>query len=260
MIFVIDGGMIAFKAAIAVGDKGHLVNTIITNMIKKIINELALRKIKMTSLFMAMDCPNGTNFRKIIDPTYKANRTNNELPLYLKKCKEHLYNNYACLFHVGWEADDVMCAYVQSHNKHNRDKTIIIHEDKDCRMIAGLHCELQRIDDGDKYFIYNVQHPGCLLDIRKEYLFGTGIMFFWYQMIVGDSADNVIGPGHPNPYLLLMGKCHEDWYSVIREHYRVSGMDHKFFTNMDMLWLKTNLYEKYFSSEDQRSQFDATGP
>jgi 5'-3' exonuclease len=50
----------------------------------------------------------GSNFRKEIDPEYKANRKDKPKPKWLERCREHLVTNWDCIITDGIEADDAL--------------------------------------------------------------------------------------------------------------------------------------------------------
>jgi DNA polymerase-1 len=127
----------------------------------------------ITDLYSATDCTEaefyltGTNnFRKRLDPTYKANRTQ-ERPIHWQACREWLVKKHQAVIIDNYEADDKL-GWTQALD------TIICSVDKDLKMIPGQH--------------YNW--------VRKEWLTVTEDMaqqFFYQQLLIGDTSDNVFG-------------------------------------------------------------------
>ena len=110
------------------------------------------------------------NFRKevaTIKP-YKGNRKADK-PKHYEYIRERLMHMGAIVSH-GEEADDLL-------GKHQTDETIICTIDKDLDMIPGWHYNFVK---GKKYLTTEAE----------------ALMFFWHQMMTGDSTDNITGvPG-----------------------------------------------------------------
>lgn len=109
------------------------------------------------------------------------------------------------------EADDSLTQHQYKMLSEGKDElTVIMSGDKDLWMVEGLHC------DGDTGRMWRVKGYGkCeYRDVGnvKPKLIGEGTSWFWHQMIMGDSADNI--PGLPmlsgrlaNIYLPTKGKA-----------------------------------------------------
>ena len=108
------------------------------------------------------------NYRKVIYPEYKANRTQ-EKPKHYDLIREYLMNHEAAVMCEDEEADDVM-GYSQTEN------TIICSIDKDLDQIPGRHFN----------FVKNKHY-----EITPE----EGMAFFYSQLLTGDRVDNI--PGLP---------------------------------------------------------------
>jgi len=107
------------------------------------------------------------NFRKYINPEYKANRRNKPLPLHLKACIDYLIKEWNVEVCEGWEADDALGMY-------QTEDTIICSNDKDLDQIAGKH--------------YNF--------VKQEFydvLELDGLRHFYKQLLIGDKTDNIFG-------------------------------------------------------------------
>lgn len=102
---------------------------------------------------------------------YKGNRDPTHKPKYYKELKQYMVDKHNAIIVHGMEADDAMAMEQWSH----RDKsTIIATIDKDLDMIPGWHYNL---NSKEQYWVD--------LD-RANY-------FFFWQMLVGDSTDNIPG-------------------------------------------------------------------
>ena len=116
----------------------------------------------------------GGNFRDdiaTIQP-YKGNRDRNHVPKYKKEIIEYMGDVWKAEFVQGMESDDAIC--IEQHK--NTDKnTVIVSIDKD--ILQGMY--------GWNY------NP-----MRDELKFTTPTQannFFFWQMMVGDSSDNIKG-------------------------------------------------------------------
>lgn len=116
----------------------------------------------------------GGNFREdiaTIQP-YKGNRDRSHVPKYKKEIIEYMGDVWKAEFVQGMESDDAIC--IEQHK--NTDKnTVIVSIDKD--ILQGMY--------GWNY------NP-----MRDELKFTTPTQannFFFWQMLVGDSSDNILG-------------------------------------------------------------------
>jgi len=115
------------------------------------------------------------NFRKLLNPTYKANRKKYELPPLLHEMHQYVKDQYNSKFAFGIETDDLVARYwKQLTNKVGRNNVLIISIDKDYRQFPAL--------------IYNYHYNRReLLDITED----EALYNFYEQCIMGDTADNV---------------------------------------------------------------------
>ena len=130
------------------------------------------------------------NFRDQLVDNYKANRTDVERPINLvwaKRWSLHALNSF---FHKGLEADDLLGIYA-------KEDTVIWSLDKDLRQIPGRH-----LDDATGEVI-TISEEGRLElkqwvtesgNARKKIYF-EGTVGLYFQMLIGDSTDNIIGCG-----------------------------------------------------------------
>lgn len=125
------------------------------------------------------------NFRKELDPTYKANRKNAVKPELLMLAKEYLHEEYRSFIRPRLEADDIMgiLATRPSLLGANMHDTVIVSEDKDMRTVPGR--------------LYNPNYPELgIQDISRD----DAMRFHLWQTIVGDPTDGYpgcpgVGPG-----------------------------------------------------------------
>jgi len=110
-----------------------------------------------------------SNFRYELYPEYKANRKSPK-PTWYNELRSHIISNHPTEVAFGVEADDLL-GIAQS------DSTILASIDKDLDQIPGKHYD----------FVKDI-----LYEVSKE----KAERFFWYQLLMGDSTDNIKGiPG-----------------------------------------------------------------
>lgn len=125
------------------------------------------------------------NFRKEINPNYKANRKDVQLPEFYQAAKEYLMTHYDFEIAHGCEADDLLgIAQTQAlRSEHQTDNTIICSLDKDLQQIPGWH------------YSWKLTHGGEV--VRDERIWEVekleATQFLYKQMLIGDNTDNIFG-------------------------------------------------------------------
>ena len=176
------------------------------------------------------------NFRyeKAKKKPYKGNRKDVVKPWHFENIRCYLEACYECITSEDGEADDEL-AIAQT------DKTVICTRDKDLRMVPGWHygweCGLQ-----PEFHLQWVEEFGELLPIYKTSirkgkevtyleLKGTGLMWFYAQLLMGDSTDDIpgcpkIGPKKAYEALKecrteqhLYSRCKAFYQGVYEEHW-----------------------------------------
>lgn len=107
-----------------------------------------------------------SNYRYEVYPEYKANRKAPK-PTWYEELRAHLIQEWNAEVVFGQEADDAL-GIAQT------DDTVICSIDKDLDQIPGKHYD----------FVKDVQY-----EVSEE----TANRFFYYQLLVGDSTDNIPG-------------------------------------------------------------------
>lgn len=161
MILNIDGDLIAYRCSASVGDLG-------SEEIAILRTDKLMRDLIYFTESEAFRCfiSGRNNFRKKVNPLYKANRTQPP-PKWLQACREYLSKEWGAIEAHGKEADDLL-GISQDEN------TICASLDKDLQMIPGWH--------------YN------WLASEKTYVVPLdGLRTFYKQMLIGDRSDNIFG-------------------------------------------------------------------
>ena len=155
------------------------------------------------------------NFRYKVYPEYKANRKDMVKPTYLPVARQRLIDEYNAIVSDGCEADDLVGV---EHFKRGAEP-IIVSIDKDLDQYYGWHWNPRR---------------------KERYLVSPddAIRFFYYQMLVGDTADNVKGVKGIGPKkaenILANCETEEEMFDTVRDLY---GNDAEMLMNGKVLWL-----------------------
>lgn len=205
----------------------------------KIANITALAQAREPVIYLT----GAVNFRDNIAVTkpYKGNRKG-EKPFHFKNLTAYLRGRYNVVETEGLEADDRM-AYDQFNSE--ADSTIICTRDKDLRMIPGWHygweCGAQR-----EYSRRLVDHDGYICELQNGKVEATGMALFWYQMLIGDTVDNIPGCpgiGPKKAFKLLDGCPASDMWGVVREVYYEKGMTDEYILEQgQLLWMTRELH------------------
>lgn len=158
------------------------------------------------------------NFRiaAAITQPYKGNRKS-EKPLHFDNIRAFMLSRYDCVVASGCEADDMM-GIAQT------DKTIICSTDKDLRQIPGRHYSWS-VGQRPSIPPFEVDRLGelKLSEGKVKKLWGTGMVWFYAQLLMGDNVDNIQGVPEVGPvsaYELLSGATSElEMYQRVRQRY-----------------------------------------
>lgn len=181
---------------------------------------------------------NGSNFRFASAKTqpYKSNR--GEKPPIVTELREYLKNVHGAMEIEGYEADDALGIY-------QKDNTIAVHCDKDIFMIPGKH--LNTMTDQ----ILDVTDPGEI-HLEKTSIKGTGLAFFFAQMLLGDSTDTipnlVRGYGPAKVFKLLQNCVTElDYFKIVQETFKKElglGYEERLLEQADLVYICRNRQQK----------------
>lgn len=130
------------------------------------------------------------NVRDYYVDDYKANRQDVDRPVNLAWAKRWSTQTLNTHFRRYLEADDLL-------GIHQTEDTVIWSLDKDLRQIAGSHL------DDDTMEVVKVTHGGLLRTKKwvtesgkkKEGIYFNGMIGFYYQLLIGDSTDWIVGCG-----------------------------------------------------------------
>lgn len=172
----------------------------------------------------------GHNFRYDIDPSYKGKRPPD--PEHREACRQHLINKWGAIETDGYEADDAVGC-------EQTEDTMIVGIDKDLLMIPGKHYQWPLVRKGV------VVREGRFLNVSEE----EGIRWFFSQMLIGDSVDNIKGihrVGKVKAENILANWIYEgEMYHVVKKMYEEVDREEDFYRNLDLLWIWQNYGETY---------------
>ena len=210
---LIDADLIAYRCACTCedDDTSGLVLSRVQELTERIITNA---NADSYTLFLT----GANNFREKVSTEYKAHRRDKPRPKWLETCREYLVTEWQAKVTDGYEADDAL-GMLQT------DQTIICSLDKDLLMVPGKHYRWVK----EEY-----------KDVTPE----QGLKFFWTQMIVGDTADNIFGVRGLGPVKAeralsgIEGETLEElnskYYGVVSSLYNDTNRLH---TNARLLWI-----------------------
>lgn len=143
------------------------------------------------------------NFRKKINPEYKANRKDTPKPKWLESCREYLVTEWNAKVTDGNEADDELGIWL---NK-SPENSIIVSLDKDLLQIPGRHYswEINGTNGGKQW-----TRPAESRIISPR----EGQFNFYWQLVMGDRSDNV--EGFDGKMRASVPKFMEPWYNEMQ--------------------------------------------
>lgn len=163
----------------------------------------------------------------------------------------HFYNllNYALANYdvyvdeSGLEADDALCIEQYSRVKQGLFDTTICSRDKDLRQCPGWFYSWEVGRQASVGPIL-VDELGYLTQVNPKKVFGVGAKFFYYQLLTGDTVDNIGGIKGCGPVfafkLLHNAKSIRQCYELVAEVYIKHYGDEwktKFREQADLLWM-----------------------
>lgn len=184
----------------------------------------------------------GNRFNIAVQREYQGNRKDKPKPKYLNVMREWLEEDRAAIMHHDLEADDGMTI-----NQHaDPDNSCIATKDKDLRMVPGLQIDWDsgELNDSDEWgYLVLKEKKQKNKQITKK-VSGRGNKFFWAQLLMGDTADNIqglpwcihdvtdgkprrIGPMHTYSIINPMKNNREAW-TVVQKLFKRAGEHEEF--------------------------------
>lgn len=160
------------------------------------------------------------NFRDALaeKKVYKGTRKNDK-PFHYDNLTAYMLATYDVKIAYGMEADDLMS--IDQYARLDKLDTIICSRDKDLRITPGMHYGWECGRQG-QFGPTRVSEVGAIELKGGKKLVGTGLAFFYSQVLTGDTVDNI--PGLPRCGPLTAYESLHDATSEVELFERVSQL------------------------------------
>ena len=230
---LLDGDLIAYRCAASCEKQGVVTEDFgiacarADNLIMNI--EDAVNANDKSQIFLS----GGENFRKSIYPEYKANRADQKRPDYLEPLREWLVTKWGAKVTDGIEADDALGI---AQTAAEEGTTIICSLDKDLLQVPGHH------------YSWEISTSKWIKEASfKNVSPQEGLFNFYWQLVMGDVADNVPGydgkmrqkvPKFLTPHYEIMQvmETEQELFNYVLELYNLPV--HDLLTNGTCLWVQ----------------------
>ena len=145
---LIDADVLAFEAAVVSEesiewkDEMWTVHADMALAKARVINRVEEFKDMMKTDSVTMCLTDRANFRRVLNPDYKANRSKSRLPIILRQVKQWIIEELNGQMWANLEADDVIS--ILATDKEMDEETIIISIDKDFKSVPGIFYDYNR--------------------------------------------------------------------------------------------------------------------
>lgn len=187
---ILDGDGLCYRAAVG----AVKFSTMMRHAQQEILKVMYLTGVEHCRVHLtAADSTKFRRFEVAAHKPYQGNRTGKAKPAMLESVRSGLLREEFTLpgvdvyLHRDWEADDAMMIDSYSFGESG----IMYSEDKDLRMTPYPYWDISsgRILKTDHVGYVDLYHTAT----GNAKLIGHGPMFFWGQMLAGDTADNIKG-------------------------------------------------------------------
>ncbi len=200
----------------------NIINNLFQNMNQHLKQDFyPLSDVKNGTVKFFLTANDKSNFRFNVAKTkpYKGNRKDVIKPTYYDAFREHLQVKYRALTASGYEADDAICIEAA---KRRPEEVMILAEDKDLRQFPCWHYWYKGSDKYPRPPYYVDGKTYGLLQLEKRMgaynVYATGDYSIAYQMLVGDTSDNIPGieKGYgPKKAYDLLSQC--AWFGAMMD-------------------------------------------
>ena len=202
---LIDADVLAFEAAIVAEESIEwkeemwTVHADMAMAKARVVNRVEEFKDMMKTDRVVMCLTDRANFRRILNPDYKANRSKSRLPIILRQVKQWIIEEFDGQMWPNLEADDVIS--ILATDKEMDEETVIVSIDKDFKSVPGV------------FYDYN----------KGEYHHPTeeeADNFHLMQTIMGDATDGFSGVPRVGPVgaKKLLDKDGYTWETVVKAY------------------------------------------
>lgn len=216
-------------------------------MIEQILKSLgSLRPV----LYLTANDKSNYRFDIAVTKPYKGTRKQSK-PFYYDDIREYLMSRWDAKIVSGEEADDTMSRVQYKRTQQGKFDTCICTIDKDLDMVPGWHFNFVTCE---KYFAKDPGEVSLSDDGRK--LRGTGLKWFYAQLLLGDNADNIPGLRGIGPvtafHLLEKAKSEDEMLKIVYELYKKKKVLKRLCEVVDLLWMRRHKNE--FKSHDIKAR------
>jgi 5'-3' exonuclease len=228
---LIDGDIVSYRAAFYTQDKTPVDAEYRTDEIMSYILDQTLLFPDPSDYQVFLTGKNNFRFDIAKAAPYKGNRSNKPKPIHLEYVRGYLMSEYDAVMSDGQEADDLI-AIAAADLDYN---CTIASVDKDFMQVPCWHFN----------FVKSVNNDFAKSDddkkepwVKVDYF--EGIKFFYKQILMGDSVDNIIGLYKVGPVKadkILDGIDTEVglWDAVVKAY---DGNEERVLENARLLWLQ----------------------
>lgn len=189
----IDGDFLCYMCTFAEDIPFAVMYSNLVSMVNR-FKAMASADSVMLHLTASLSTKNGRADIALLKP-YQANRSKDRKPEHLEamRLKVAEGKDFPARYWTTVEADDGMSSMQwDAIRKGAGNLSVILSKDKDLSIVPGWHLTWEKDDD-----CALVWHNwlGTLSLVKKSAVkcVGTGAKFFWAQMLMGDTADNISG-------------------------------------------------------------------
>lgn len=185
----IDGDFLAYQVSAddekSIEDMMHNYDVAVENL------RLLSGAEKVVPHLTASDGNKGNRFNIAIQREYQGNRKNKERPKHLAFIKEWMEKDRGAVSHFDQEADDGLAqANVAAVLAGTPELSVLVSKDKDLQMVPGFHLDWEH---GELEEVSGFGHIELDRSKSSPKIVGKGYIYFFCQMLTGDSADNIQG-------------------------------------------------------------------
>jgi len=139
---LIDADVLAFEAAVVSEesiqwkDELWTVHADMALAKARVVNKIVEFQEKLKTENVVLCLSDRANFRRKLNPDYKANRAKSRLPIILKQVKQWIIDELGGVLWANLEADDVIS--ILATDKAMDEETIVVSIDKDFKSVPGI--------------------------------------------------------------------------------------------------------------------------
>lgn len=200
---LIDADILLYQSAFAGQDRDtgeiHSFDYVAENFESNV--EMIKRAVEADEAILYLTGPNNFRFNIAKTKPYKGTRQE-EKPYHYKNLRFYIEALPNAVVTDGYEADDAMC--IEQYKRLESQDTIICSRDKDLRMCPGWHYGWEHGGQPEFFPTYVSPLGEITLSEDKKKIKGTGLKFFYSQLITGDSVDNIPGLPKGGPVLAAL--------------------------------------------------------